>query len=301
MKYTYYPGCSLHATGVAYDRSLRAVFEKLDVELLELDDWNCCGATAYMSVKETVAFAISARNLALARPAGHDVMAPCSACFAVLNKTRHFLTELPELRRNVASALAEDDLECDLDLPVRHPLEVLINDVGIDRLREAQTHSLADFRPACYYGCQVVRPERAVDEDHEVPMAMERLFAALGAEPVDYPPKVRCCGGMLIATADTVAERLVDELLDWAHEREANCILTVCPLCQGNLELLGRRARVGGNGRPLPVLYFTQLLGLALGCTPREVGLRHNLVPIGIEPHLVAKRQETAALEAGHD
>jgi len=301
MKYTYYPGCSLHATGVAYDRSLRAVFEKLDVELSELDDWNCCGATAYMSVKETVAFSISARNLALARPAGHDLMAPCSACFAVLNKTRHFLAELPELRENVASALAEDDLECDLDLPIRHPLEVLINDVGIDRLREAQTHSLAEFRPACYYGCQIVRPERAIDEDHEVPMAMEGLFAALGAEPVDYPPKVRCCGGMLIATADSVAEQLVDELLDWAHEREANCILTVCPLCQGNLELLGRRGGVGGNGRPLPVLYFTQLLGLALGCSPSEVGLRHNLVPIGIEPHLLTKRPEATASEASHD
>ena len=298
--YTYYPGCSLHATGVAYDVSLRAVFGKLGIELTELDDWNCCGATAYMSVRETVAFAISARNLALAQPAGHDLMAPCSACFAVLNKTRYFLSELPELRANVASALAEDDLECDLDLPVRHPLEVLINDVGIDRLREAQTHSLDNFRPACYYGCQIVRPERAIDEDHEVPMAMEELFSALGAAPVDFPPKVRCWGGMLIATADGVAERLVDELLDWAHERDANCILTVCPLCQGNLELLGRRARVG-NGRPLPVLYFTQLLGLALGCTPREVGLRHNLVPVGIEPRPLAAppaAPDTAGLEA---
>jgi heterodisulfide reductase subunit B len=284
MAYTYYPGCSLHATGIAYDKSLRAVFAKLGLGLSELDDWNCCGATAYMSVKETVAFAISARNLALAERAGRDVVAPCSACFALLNKTRKFLGELPQLRENVAAALAEDELECRFTRPVRHPLEVLIHDVGIERLRAAQTHSIAAFRPACYYGCQIVRPERALPEEPEVPMALEGLFAALGASPVeDFPPKVRCCGGMLVATAEDVAQRLVADIAGWARRRGGNSIVTVCPLCQGNLDILGRRADVSNGGEPLPILYFTQLLGLALGCTPREVGIEHGLVPLGIE------------------
>ncbi len=286
MPYTYYPGCSLHATGVSYDKSVRAVFGKLGLGLEELDDWNCCGATNYMSVKETVAFSITARNLALAEQnGGGDLVAPCSACYALLNKTRKFLSEVPELRANVGEALAEADLECKLTVPVRHPLEVLIHDVGIEALSAAQTHSIAEFRPACYYGCQILRPQRAMEEDPEIPMAMDDLFAALGAEPVDYPPKTRCCGGMLIATAEEVAVRLCEELIGWARERGANCIVTVCPLCQGNLDILGRRRGLLNGSRPIPVLYFTQLLGLALGCTPREVGLQHGLIPVTARAH----------------
>ena len=283
MRYTYYPGCSLHATGVAYDKSIRAVFDRLGAELVELDDWNCCGATAYMSVRKTVAYAISARNLALAAKVGDDVVAPCSACYYVLNRTREALGEQPELRANVAAALAEAGLELGLDTPVRHPLEVLLSDIGIDRIVAAQTHSIAGFRPACYYGCQIVRPYPALDEDPELPMAMERLFTALGATPVDYPPKVRCCGGMLVATFPEVARQLSEELLGWARERGANCIVTVCPLCQANLDLLNVGHQKNGSPAQIPVIYFTQLIGLALGCSPKEVGVQHGLAPVTIE------------------
>ena len=283
MRYTYYPGCSLHATGVAYDKSIRAVFDRLGAELVELDDWNCCGATAYMSVRKTVAYAISARNLALAAKVGDDVVAPCSACYYVLNRTREALGEQPELRANVGAALAEAGLELGLDTPVRHPLEVLLSDIGIDRIVAAQTHSIAGFRPACYYGCQMVRPYPALDEDPELPMAMERLFIALGATPVDYPPKVRCCGGMLVATFPEVARQLSEELLGWARERGANCIVTVCPMCQANLDLLNVGHQKNGSPAQIPVIYFTQLIGLALGCSPKEVGVQHGLAPVTIE------------------
>lgn len=282
MRYTYYPGCSLHAGGVAYDKSVRAVFAKLDVELIELDDWNCCGATAYTSVKKTVAYAISARNLALAERTGNDVVAPCSACYYMLNKTRDRLTQVPELAANVGVALAEAGLATNLTVDVRHPLEVLLHDVGIDRIIARQTHSIAEFRPACYYGCQLVRPQGAIAEDDpELPTSMERLFSALGASPVDYPPKVRCCGGMLIATFPEVAEKLCDELLGWATDRDANCIVTVCPLCKANLGLMS--ADGAGHRPPLLILYFTQLIGLALGCTAAELGLEHGLIPLRIE------------------
>jgi len=283
MRYTYYPGCSLHATGVAYDKSIRAVFDRLGAELVELDDWNCCGATAYMSVRKTVAYAISARNLALAAKVGDDIVAPCSACYYVLNRTREALGEQPELRANVGAALAEAGLELGLDTPVRHPLEVLLSDIGVDRIVAAQTHSIAEFRPACYYGCQIVRPYPALDEDPELPTAMERLFTALGATPVDYPPKVRCCGGMLVATFPEVARQLSEELLGWARERGANCIVTVCPLCQANLDLLNVGHQKNGSPAQIPVLYFTQLIGLALGCSPKEVGVQHGLAPVTIE------------------
>jgi len=284
MRYTYYPGCSLHATGVAYDKSMRAVFDKLGAQLVELEDWNCCGATSYTSVKKTVAYAISARNLALAEKAGDDVVAPCSACYYVLNRTRESLAEQPDLRENVGAALAEAGLEVGLGPPVRHPLEVLLSDIGIDRIVAAQTHSIAGFRPACYYGCQIVRPFSALEGDPEFPMAMEQLFSALGAAPVDYPPKVRCCGGMMVATFPEVAQELSDELIGWARERRANCIVTVCPLCQANLDLrnLDRNGKSESSDR-LPVLYFTQLIGLALGCSPKEIGLQHGLAPVTVD------------------
>jgi len=287
MRYTYYPGCSLHATGVAYEKSMRVVFDKLGAELTELDDWNCCGATAYMSVKKTVAYSISARNLALAQAAGDDIVAPCSACYYVLRRTRKKLTELPELREKVTTALAEAGLEPDLTLPVRHPLEVLLHDVGIDKIVEAQTHSIAEFKPACYYGCQIVRPYPAIEEDdQENPMSMERLFTALGAAPVDYPPKVECCGGMLVATFSEVAEQLSSSLMGWARERGANCIVTVCPLCQSNLDLLN----LSNGDSPIPVLYFTQVIGLALGCSPKEVGLQHGLAPVPMKTPKLSER-----------
>ncbi len=278
-RYTYYPGCSLHATGIAYDKSMRAVFKKLGSELAELEDWNCCGATAYMSVQKTVAFAVSARNLALAEKTGDDVVAPCSACYYALKHTREGMKDDPELRAQVEEALAAGDLEADLSVEVRHPLEVLLTDIGIPALVAAQTHSLEEFRPACYYGCQIVRPFGAVDEDPELPMSMENLFTALGARPIDYPPKVRCCGGMLVATMPEVATELSTDLVDWAMAREANCIVTVCPLCQSNLDLINVTKGSNGTTHQIPVLYFTQLIGLAIGCTPEEVGMGHALIP----------------------
>lgn len=287
MQYSYYPGCSLHSTGIAYDKSVRATFRALGAELLEIDDWNCCGATAYMSVKETVACVVSARNLALAEPAGRDIIAPCSACFTVLNKTRAFVRELPQLRDHVTACLREAGLSCRFDLPVRHPLEVLFNDFGRRKLGEAQERDLNGLRVACYYGCQIVRPERAVLEDAERPMALDDLLEGLGAAPVPFPPKVRCCGGMLVATFEDVARQLCAELYGWARQENADCIVTTCPMCQANLELLQRCSAAGvdggGNGRagpPIPILYFTQLIGLALGCSEREVGLEHNLIPL---------------------
>ncbi len=282
MDYSYYPGCSLHSTGVAYDDSMRATFAALGAGLIELDDWNCCGATAYMSVKETVACSVSARNLALVEQTGLDLIAPCSACWCVLNKTRKFMHELPELRQNVETALREAGLSCKFESAVRHPLEVIVNDFGVDQLVARQKRSLNGLRVACYYGCQIVRPALAIDDDAEVPMVLDDLLAGLGAQPVPYPPKARCCGGMLVATFEDVAAKLCDELASWARVENADCIVTTCPLCHANLELLQEKAKAGnGTERaPLPVLYFTQLIGVALGCSPEQVGLDHNFTAL---------------------
>ena len=284
MSYTYYPGCSLHTSSRTYDESMRAVFSKLGAELVELDDWNCCGATVYMSVKETVALAISARNLALAEESGRDLVAPCSACFTVLNKTRRFMEEMPELRERVGDALAAVDLHPDYSVRVRHPLDVLTNDIGLERLAAARERALDGVRVACYYGCQILRPERAVDADAEVPTSMDRMFELLGAQTVDFAAKTRCCGGMLMTTSTNIALDLVDEILGRAANAGANVIVTACPLCQINLELYQKRLRKR-NGRrdPIPVLFFTQLIGLALGCSEKELGLQRQVIPFSAE------------------
>jgi heterodisulfide reductase subunit B len=290
MDYAYYPGCSLESTGISYDKSLRAVFAALDLGLHEIPDWNCCGATAYMSVRETVSFAISARNLALAERMGMDIVAPCSACYLVLSKTRRFLMERPHLKAKVDEALSAAGLHLACKCAVRHPLDVLINDLGIDAIAARATRRLRGHRYACYYGCQMVRPERYFEPDREFPMALEKLFMALGGEAVEYPLKVRCCGGMQMVTNEEVGLDLTGDLLACAKALGSTAIVTTCPMCQFNLELYQDKiSQRTGQDLTLPILYFTQPLGLALGCDPQALGLQHHVVPLPQEALALAE------------
>lgn len=287
MGYFYYPGCSLEGSARHYDESLRAVFRALDVPLTEVPDWNCCGATMYMSVEETAAVAVATRNLALVeREGGREVVAPCSACYAVLIKANTFLREQPELRSRVDTVLDASGLCYGGDVKVRHPLDVLVNDIGIESIARAATARLDGVRVAPYYGCQIVRPLRGFD-DPECPTTMDRLFERLGASVTPFEMKTRCCGGMLMTTFSKVGIELARDLLDCATEGGADCVATTCPLCQINLEAYQPQVnRRFGTAYRLPVLFFTQLLGLALGCSERELGLHRNLVPF--ERHRVA-------------
>jgi len=280
MEYIYYPGCSLESAGKPYDESLRAVFRALGIGLRELEDWNCCGATMYMSVDEALSMAISARNLALAEQAGfRDLIAPCSACYTVLLKTNRFLRESPELRGKVEHLLGQVGLKYSLGVKVRHPLDILVNDVGVEVIASATKRTLEGVAFAPYYGCQIVRPERGFD-DRELPSTMDTLFQRLGARAVYFPLKTRCCGGMLMTTFPDVSLQLVKDLLECAAENGAQCIITTCPLCQVNLEAYQNRVnKMFGTSYLIPVLYFTQLLGVALGCSEKELALHKNLIP----------------------
>jgi heterodisulfide reductase subunit B len=253
------------------------------VGLKELEDWNCCGATMYMSVDEAISLAISARNLALAERSGcRGLIAPCSACYTVLLKTNRFLRDNPELKSKVDRFLAQAGLRYDLTVAVRHPLDVLVSDVGVEAIAQAATRTLAGVSFAPYYGCQIVRPERGFD-DRELPTSMDRLFQRLGATSVDFPLKTRCCGGMLMTTFPDVALHLVNDILECAVENGAQCVVTTCPLCQVNLEAYQKRlSRKLGRFYDIPVLFFTQLLGLALGCAETELGLQRNLVALKV-------------------
>ena len=208
MKYAYFPGCSLKGLGRAYEESLLPVMQCLGAEVIELDDWNCCGATAYMSVDERKATVLAARNLAMAEKTGsHDLLTPCSACYLVLNKAKHNIADFPEIRDAVGYALRSANLTYRGSTVVRHPLDVLVHDVGLDVIKEKVVHPLKGLKVAPYYGCQVVRPYATFDDAWN-PTTMDRLLATLGAEVVPFPLKTKCCGGSLTGTVPEAGLRL---------------------------------------------------------------------------------------------
>lgn len=281
MKYAYYPGCSLEKTQRGYDESVREIFKTLDQELVEIDDWNCCGATIYMSAQETVSLAVSTRNLALAEKMGLEIVAPCSSCFTVLSKTNRVLNQLPQMHNDVNVALAEADLSYSGKTNVRHPVDILMNDVGIDNITAKLKKNLNGLKIAPYYGCQIVRPEKGFD-DREDPILLDVMFQKCGAEMVYYPMKVRCCGGMLMTTFEDTALKLNKELLECAEENGAEVIVTTCPLCHFNLEAYQNKINdTFGTKYNMPILYFTQLLGIALGLSEKALGLDSSFIPLG--------------------
>jgi heterodisulfide reductase subunit B len=276
--YGYFPGCSLKGTGMAYEESLLTLFRLLDLPLEELEDWNCCGATSYMSIDEGAAFSLCARNLALAYKAKHrDLLAPCSACYLVLRKTQDYTQRYPQIGRQVGAYLGNGSLKVLSAVRVRHPLEVLYTDVGTARIREKMTRHWRGGRVACYYGCQMVRPYAEADRAHD-PMRMDELLAAVDVPTVDYALKTKCCGGSLTGTTHSVGVRLNYILLKEAARKGAQAIATVCPLCQYNLDAYQREIRRSSGERlDMPILYFTQILGWALGGEIDSLGLRRAI------------------------
>ena len=298
MKYSYFPGCSLKGTGRAYEESLLPVLKALGVELEELDDWNCCGATAYMAVDEVKACVMASRNLAIAEKAGHkELLAPCSACYLVLNKTKHYLHESPVVEAVVQKALRQANLTYSGNTPVRHPLDVLVNNVGIEEIKKHVKHPLKGLKIAPYYGCQIVRPYATFDDQYN-PTTMDRLLEAIGCTMVTYPLKTRCCGGSLTGTLPEPGLLCSYILLKEAITRGADVIATVCPLCQFNLDCYrdkmvskwgnetipdprNKDARVPvGPHLDIPVVFFTQLIGLAFGLSEKELGLQRGFAPM---------------------
>ena len=299
MSYVYFPGCSLKSTGRAYEESMITVFDALGIALPEIDDWNCCGATAYMSISELKAFALSARNLAIAERQGNgsqgvDVVVPCAACYLGLNKTQHYLADNPGIRAKVNEALHAANLEYAGNARIRHPLDVLINDIGEAKVKEHVKKPLEGMKVACYYGCQLVRPYAEFDNQDE-PTTMDRLMTALGAEVVDWPLKTRCCGGSLTGTVSEVGQRLSFLLLKEASKRGCDVIATACPLCQFNLECYQSTMNRNYNDSVnVPVAYFTQLMGIAFGLESKKLGLQRLFVPMR------PARRTPAAAGGGH-
>ncbi len=282
-QYAYYPGCSLESLAVSYHLSALEAGHELGVELKEIEDWNCCGATTYFHVDELLAYTLVARNLAIAEKDGLDFVAPCSGCYKNAYFTNAHLKEDPELADHINFALEADNLHLNGSIKVRHLLEVFIEDVGLEEIKKNVTRPLKGLRVAPYYGCQLVRPKKN-GEEIENPQFFEALISAIGAEPVDYGTKTRCCGGSLIITNRKAALDMVYELLQDAANRDTDVIATICPMCNVNLEVYQRQVnREYGTHFSIPAMYFTQLLGLALGVAPGRLGIGKEFISMAPE------------------
>jgi heterodisulfide reductase subunit B len=272
MKYAYYPGCSQSATAEEYNRSLLAVAQALGtMELVEIPDWNCCGATpAAAIVSPTLPTSLGARNLSIAREMGMDsIVAPCAACYKNLRKTSH------ELNKNLPAA-GQGERQPVRAPEVRHPLDVIVNDVGLDAI--AVKKPLRGMRVACYYGCLLSRPAGGYD-DPEYPTSMDRLMERLGAEAVQWAYKTKCCGGGIYMFHEKISFNMSADVLAHAKAAGANCVAVGCGFCQLLLDLYqDKLEQVRGTTFDLPILYFSQLMGLAMDLDRKELGLEKLIV-----------------------
>ncbi|MBR5627334.1 MAG: CoB--CoM heterodisulfide reductase iron-sulfur subunit B family protein [Thermoguttaceae bacterium] len=278
MKIGYYPGCALHGSSLDYEQSVLACLAKLGVELEELDDWICCGATAAHSLNEKLATALPVRNLGIAEKMNlAELFAPCPMCSMELLKAKEGITKSVELRQKMSEIV---------ELPLVGSTEIfnliqVFQKVGIDQIVAKQTQKLEEFRPACYYGCLLTRPPKVVRfDDCEHPESMETLLKALGASPVDWNYKTECCGaGMTLCDAETVVD-LSHKIIANAEKHGANCLVTACPMCQMNLDMRQSDVRKKyPETTPIPIYYLSDLVGLAVGVEPKELGVHRHFEP----------------------
>jgi heterodisulfide reductase subunit B len=280
-----YPGCSLDGSATAFQSSLKCIFQKLDVECGTLREWNCCGATSAHALDHRLSLALNLRNLAVIEEQGYDqVLAPCAACYHRLAQTQFELDENPDLLDRMNS---ETDLNYRGSVTVRNALDFLANYVGTERIAAHVSQPMSGLRAVCYYGCLNTRvPRMDSFDDREYPMSMDGIVTALGAEAVDWSYKTECCGASLFVTNEPVQAKLVSKILRDAVARRADCIVVACPMCQNNLDTKQQAVQaqfdIGGS---MPILYFTQLMGLAFGIKEAELQLHHNFVPFEAAKH----------------
>jgi len=280
MRYFYFPGCTLETKAVGFNRSAKEAAGALGVELVTLPEWNCCGATFPLSTDNVLDLAGPARNLVSTAEAGGDTLAvACATCFNVLRRTNHFLRKHPDTLEKL-NAFLERPQPYAGQVEVRHLLDIFVHDVGLETIRRRAVPGLGGLRVAAYYGCMLLRPadEIALD-DPERPGIMDELLAALGAEVVDYPHRGECCGAYLTVKSPEASMPMSYRILSAAGRAGAQVLATACPLCQFNLDWLQARLRQQyASYQPLPVMYFTQLMGLAFGLDPAGYGFEQHYV-----------------------
>ncbi len=275
-KYAYYPGCSGQSTSSEYEISTRAVCKALGLELVDIPDWSCCGSTPAHTVDHVLSAALAARNLELAKAAGFDtVVTPCPSCLTNLKTAVHRMED-PGFRDKVNKLL---DRPFTGGVQAKSVLQVIFEDIGPVRLKAMVRKPLTGLRLAPYYGCIMNRPPEVMQfDDPENPISIDRLMEALGAEVAPFPLKVECCGASFGVARKDVVTHLSGKLLRVAESIEAQAFVTACPLCQMNLDLRQSQINMAAKTKHnLPVFYYTQLIGVALGMAETDLGL-HKLV-----------------------
>jgi heterodisulfide reductase subunit B len=258
--------------------SASAVARALGIDLVEIAGWSCCGATAAHQTDRVLAASLPAANLLLAKQMGLDTVVTCAACYNRMKVANHEVSTSPDMQKKVADAVGS---HYDGSVAVRHLIEVLLEDVGIEKLRQSFVKSLAGLKVAAYYGCLLVRPHDITNfDDAENPTSLDRLVEAMGGQSVDWPCKVDCCGGGLNLTRTDMVVKLSGSIIDMAAAAGADCIAVACPMCQASLDLRQKdMQKKSGRRYEMPIVYVTQLLGLCLGIPPRELGFNRLMVP----------------------
>lgn len=280
MKLAYYPGCVLPTSGKEYDMSTREVFKALGIELVEIEDWSCCGATVAYNIDNLLALALPARNLAIAEKSGLDMTTPCPTCSYWLWKTYEEVLQNGSIKEKINKALNGTGLKYNGTIGAKHVLEVISRDISTKTVREKVVRPLTGLKVIPYYGCYVVRPPRKERFDSpENPTSMDELIDAIGATIVAWDMKTKCCGGSLMVSKEDIMLKLSYDLLRKAKSLDADCIVTPCQQCNLAMDAKQRDIEKAYNEKiDIPVLYFTQLLGLSLGIAPKKLGLDKNIV-----------------------
>jgi heterodisulfide reductase subunit B2 len=277
MKYAYFPGCSAESTARDLHLSTMAVARGLGIEFVEPEGWTCCGTTMAHQVDHDLSLSLAAANLVKVQDMGLDMVVSCASCYSRMKIANHEIATDPEKREIVSAALERD---YDGSVKVRHFVEILIEDIGLDALKKALKSSLGGLKVAPYYGCLMVRPpEVAGLDDPENPVYLDRLIDAMGGVGLDWPHKVECCGGSLTLTRSDLVVKLTESILAMAKDSGAECLAVACPMCQINLDMRQDDIfKATGKRYDMPVIYVSQLIGACLGISEDALGLNKLIV-----------------------
>jgi heterodisulfide reductase subunit B len=281
VKYAYYPGCSLHSTASEYDRSFREVCRKVGIELVEVKNWICCGTSPAHSVSRLLSLALPLKNLEFAWKMGYrEMIAPCAACFFRFKVAIHEIAQDPSLKEKLCEITGSELRE---DIKVLHPLEIFGEIFPKPQVRSLISHDLGQLKVVCYYGCLLTRPAKVMQFDiSEYPMSMDRLLGIIGVQALEWSYKTECCGSSFALTQTDAVLKLTRDILEEARSVGAEAVVVACPLCHANLDTRqGQIEERYGVGYRLPIFYFTQLLGLSMGISPKKLGLFKHFVDPG--------------------
>lgn len=274
MKYAYYPGCSLHGPAKQYDISVQAVCKNLGIELWEVPDWSCCGASSAHSFGHLLGLAIPAQTLVPAEKEGLDIVAPCAACWQRLVWVNHEVTTNPEMRDKINQSIGAELTGSSKVLSI---MEAIAN-AGVDKISQAVKRPLKGLKIASYYGCYYVKPPKVAHVDHpENPHMIDDIMTAVGAEAVDWPFKTECCGASLGFVDFNTTLAMSKKVVEYAVKSGADMVVTACPLCQQNLDM--QQSTINkkfGTKYNIPVVYFTQIMAYAMGIDAKDVGMHKN-------------------------